>query len=253
MRNDFLLLSLVASLGFSSIGCGGDSGEGDTNPPAPPPEFQPDQGQVKGDGVAKAYPAGPFGVSTYTVMENYKFFGFVNYMDQAAAVQSGEATSVDLQQIELADFYNPTGDEVFPEGSPYGAGNPKPKALLIDCGAYWCPPCRAEALTVLPGKYEDLHPKGVEFLFQLVHGFTYGVAGTEKNLEDWSKQYKVNYPAVIDPQQRLSALFAQDAYPNNFAIDTRTMKICRVIAGVPDESFWEAMERIANGTETSCQ
>jgi len=70
-----------------------------------------------------------------------------------------------MQNIELADFYNPHADDSsyvpsdptqddrrFPIGSLYGSNTPKPKALSISISSLWCGACKSEAKTVLPAK-----------------------------------------------------------------------------------------------------
>ena len=37
-----------------------------------------------------------------------------------------------------------------PEGSLYGEGKPRPRALLINVAAVWCGPCNEEALMFTP-------------------------------------------------------------------------------------------------------
>ena len=39
-----------------------------------------------------------------------------------------------------------------------------------------------------------------------------------------------------------AALFDANAYPANMIIDTRTMRIVAVVAGVPDEAYWGKFE-----------
>src|SRR5688572_28859849 len=126
MRNVDLLSYVALSL-IAIVGATGCSSEVE---PLPAPSFPEGTGQAAHSGVA--YPAGPFGISKGSIVANYQFVGFVD---------STVDTSV-TQLIQLADFYNPTGSDVYPEGSLYGAGTPKPKALLIDVSSSWCPPCQ---------------------------------------------------------------------------------------------------------------
>jgi len=239
MNDSFLRNVSVAMVGLS-IGLVGCSSQGeDTLAPA----FT-EKGQEKG--VAAEYPAGPFGVKKGAIISNYKFIGFPDVL----------TVSDSLNQIDLADFYNPTGDGVYPEGSPYGAGQPKPKVLLIDVASVWCQPCNIEAGTVLPGQHAKVKPLGGEFLLQLADGPQGGISATSSDLSKWTKKYMINkmesYPATYDPEYKLGALFEADAFPANMIIDTRTMKICEVVAGAPDPAeptfgkpFWDKYEAVA--------
>jgi hypothetical protein len=199
------------------------------------PPFPAGQGQVK---TTLPYPPGPYGVSAGQVITNFEFQGF--YAPQA----NSDAGSV--RSIKLSDFYNESGKDVFSDGSPYGAGSPKPKALLIDIGAVWCSPCQFEAKSVLPAEYSKYHEQGAEFLFDLADGPQSGVSATPSELTNWVRKFKTVYPSGIDPQRELGSAFKADAYPVNILIDTRTMKIVNIVAGVPDEDgpFFMALESL---------
>lgn len=230
--------TIFAVLGaMALIGCGNTSGSGGGDDGALAPEFPDGTGQQAHG--AKAYPAGPYGIGKGSIIANYKFVGYANAMKINNALQS----------IELADFYNPTGDGVYEEGSVFEVGAPKPKVILIDVASVWCGPCNYEADQVLPGLYAKYKPQGGEFLLNLADGATPGKAATSKNLFNWTTKYDVDYPAVIDPTYKLSALFDQDAFPTNMIIDTKTMTIVTVYAGAPEPggSFWKTFEKTLNG------
>jgi len=220
------------ALGIASVvlaGCAGDAVEEDEVEPAP--DFPAGQGQLATGKIA--YPAGPYGISKGSIVANYEFIGYGDYT----------ANSDDTHVIQLADFYNPTGTDTFPDDTPYPgkAGKLKPNALLIDVSASWCVPCQEEAKNVLPVKYAEYNPKGGEFLMQLAEGPS-GDPATKKNLGAWATKYDVNYPATIDPSSKISALFDGGFFPTNILINTRTMTIVRVTAGAPDSLFWSKME-----------
>ncbi|KYF73492.1 thioredoxin family protein [Sorangium cellulosum] len=173
------------------------------------------------------------------MIANYQFVGYAN----------AYANNDTMQPIQLADFYNPTGTEVFPEGSQYGAGEPKPKVLLIDVSSVWCGPCKIEAESVLPGLYEKYQPLGGEFLMQLADGRNPGEPAVALDLRRWTTQYDVKYPSAIDPSYKLGALFQADAFPANMLVRTQDMTIIEVVSGVPaeDSNFWRTFEQIMNG------
>ena len=229
--------TIFAVLGaMALIGCNGSTGEGGGDD-ALAPAFPDGTGQQAHG--AKAYPSGPYGIGKGSVIANYKFLGYPNAMKGTA----------NLQPIELADFYNPTGDAVYEAGSVYEVGAKKPKVLLIDVASVWCGPCNYEAANVLPGLYLKYKPLGGEFLSNIADGATPGKPATQKNLYNWTTKYDVDYPSVIDPTYKLSALFDQDAFPTNMIIDTKTMTIVMVIAGAPEPggTFWKAYEKVLNG------
>ena len=217
-----MLRALVAGAALALVGC---SSEAHTDEKPPP---------VADDGIANDgnYAPGPYGVVQGKTIANYEFLGFVNPL----------ADSSTLQTIKLGDFYNPTGSEVFPEGSLYGAGKPKPKALLINVSAVWCGPCQYEADEILPVEYAKYKPLGGEFLLELADGPTPGTAALEKHLSAWTNKYDVDYPSTIDPQYQLGALFEAAAYPGNMIVRTKTMAIVAIVSGAPDQVFWGEFE-----------
>lgn len=188
---------------------------------------------------AKAYPPPPYGVAEGSVITSYRFVGFPN----------AQKDSSNLQEIELAEFYNPTGDGVYEEGSVMEIGAPKPTVLLLTVSAVWCGPCIYEADKVFPGLYKDYKPQGGEFFVQLADGPTPGKAATAKSLSAWTEKYGVDYPMAIDPSYQLGALFEADAFPANMIIDTRTMRIIEITTGAPEpgSSFWKTYENVMNG------
>lgn len=219
MRNvvsAFLSSLAIASLSLGAVGCDGDTEAGTEAPP-----FPEGQGQDPAQGVE--YAPGPYGIEVGSTIANYKFVGFP---DPAADKKTA-------YEIALSEFYNPTGDGVYGENSPLGAGNPKPKAILISVASVWCGPCQYENESVLPGEYTHYKPLGVEFLLNLADGPEPGIPAKLNHLKSWTTNYDTKWPAVVDPSYKLSALFTQDAFPANFIVDTKTMKILSAIAGVP--------------------
>ncbi len=192
--------------------------------------FPAGQGQAK---VAPTYPPGPYGTTAQQTITNFAFQGFY-------APQTDRTT---LAGITLGDFYNPTGTDTYGPASPYGEGNPKPKALLIDIGAVWCGPCQQEAKVTLPPEYVKYHPEGAEFLFVLGDGAAMGVPASQNELNTWVSTFKTVYPSVIDPERSLGLAFGT-AYPINILVDTRTMTIVQVVPGALSDGdpFFVALE-----------
>jgi hypothetical protein len=209
-----IALALIVGASALASGC-------DESVMAPP--FPEGQGQAPRTGPP--YPGGPYGIEKGAVIANFSFPGFPD-------PSSDKSETFTLQ---LADFYNPTGEDVYPEGSVHGAGLPKPRALLVNVGAVWCQPCQYEADKVLPPHYEEFSPLGVEFFFILVDGPNVGTAATFNNLIAWTTKYETFWPSVIDPQYTVGSLFKSAAFPVNILIDTQTMEIVEAVAGLPEE------------------
>jgi hypothetical protein len=214
----------------------------------PPPPFEAGPGATQTK-TELNYPDGPYGIGVGSTIPNLQFIGYVNAV----------ADNSQMQVIQFSDFYNPHGldktyvpespdkdDRLFPAGSQYGAGNPKPTVIAIDVASVWCGPCNAEAKCVLPVHKRTYAPCGGGFFLQLQDGPTPGKAATPKNLYNWTvKSYKEDFPTAIDPEERLiSQVAPQEAFPVNVLVRTDTMKIVEAIAGVPDASYWKKYESL---------
>jgi hypothetical protein len=216
-----LILPLAASL---VAGC--QSGSGD--PPEP----------LDGSGidVEEGYPEPPYGTTIGSVIQSFSFEGYVN----PATGIGADA----LVTIELAQLHNPTGEGLYGEGSPFGEGNPLPKALMVNVSAVWCGPCKEEAATILPAEYDALAPRGMELVSVLTDSLEPGVPATVGDLDGWVTLFGSDYPSVIDPDYQMGTLFDTSQYPGNFIIDTRTMTIVEVLVGKPGASFFDKLDEL---------
>jgi hypothetical protein len=169
--------------------------------------------------------------------------------------------------IHLSDFYNPhafdatyhpdvaaSDDRLFPPGSAYGAGAPKPTVLLVDVSAGWCDVCQHEAKVILPSLHEKYAPCGGQVLLLLADGPRGGIAATPSDLLAWVRAFRVDYPAGIARGADVRTLFRLEAFPTNLIIDTTTMRIVEVANGVPPEGdpFWEEYERHLDTASAGC-
>jgi hypothetical protein len=282
MRSERILTCVTAAAMALTIGgCGTKqvTAEGTL-----PPGFVDSTGEAKS--AVAAYPTGPYGVGIGSIVPNFEFVGYQN-------AAGGTASGMDI--IQLSDFYNPHGkdktwqpaageadDRNFPADSHYLlAGKAKPTVLLLDVASVWCEPCNEEAHLMLPELHTLYSPCGGEFMLDLHDSATPGDSATVKNLQNWTKEYKVDYPSVVDPEYRLDMLFEQSAFPNNTILDTTTMKVVQVIAGAEfrnycdmdgsdcstakagsacagssgtctASTFWNAYESLLDTTRTGC-
>lgn len=215
MKLSWLVVASLAVFGCSGTkdapaGPGGDTDTGTVEDTAPAVDAAP----------WLTYPEGPYGVDAKgQVFPHLKFEGYLGG-------EGGEWKTIDMM-----DYYDPTG-----ERGIFG--------VLVVVGAKWCGPCNEEAKNVLPGLYTQYQPAGGQFLLNLADGPTPGISAKQNHLRNWTNKYDVNFPAVIDPNYRMMDLAVQDAFPQNFLIDTTTMEIVEVIAGVPDAAFWNKYENL---------
>lgn len=228
-------LRFLVPIAVLSLACGPQVVE--EPPPPPPDQLAPEfeGGGQQGNVGEPVYP-GPYGLGIGSVIPNYKFFGYPR----------ANVDKTNFVAIHLADFWNPTGEELYPAGSPFGEGTPKPKALFLDRSAVWCGPCQLEAEQMIPQR-RAMYAPAAEFFVTLDDGPTPGKAATQADLTYWVTRFKIDYPAVIDPNSTLSAIVGRDAYPGNVIVRTRDMKIIDWTAGTPSSAFWQKFEDVMNG------
>jgi hypothetical protein len=154
-----------------------------------------------------------------------------------------------MVDMNLGDFYNPTGTGVYPSNSGYGAGTPLPKALILDRSAVWCGPCNMEASTEIPAKRQEFASQGGEWFLMLAEGPNEAahVPATQTDLTNWATKYNLNYPGSIDSKGYLNSIVGQDAYPGNVIVRTKDMKIIKWVAGVPQDDFYQTFSDVLAG------
>jgi len=239
-----------AALAFGALGCNGSDapgdGDGDGTKVVDAPDFPDGTGQPSWNEEAE-YPAAT-GYELGSAVPNFKFVGYGDYRDPAAGAN--------LQYMKLADFYNPTGDGVFPDGHMF-AGEPKPKALVIVMSSVWCGPCNQDAKDFLPDEYTYFKPLGGHIISVLIDGPTYGEPATIQHATNWANSYLSDWSApdgtvyslFIDPAERVTALF-EPAFPSHLIVRTSDMKIMQRFTGVANQLFWQNFEGVINGTIT---
>jgi hypothetical protein len=196
---------------------------------------------VEGSGepvVQEGYPDGPYNSATMG--------GIIKPFELNGYARPAQGIGEDFRTlVKFADFYNPTGDGVYEEGSPFGAGEPKPRVLVLVMAGVWCGPCQLEAREILPDKYAALHDQGLEIVSLLADGLTAVDAGgdpaTFEELDRWINQFDSAYPSVIDPSYELAA--PHKGLPTNIIIDTKTMTIVLVVKST-EESFWAKVDEL---------
>ncbi len=182
-----------------------------------------------GAGRCAAYPAGPAHFTEGAVIPSYGFTG-------VAAPGTGDRT---LRTIALADFYNPTGQALFPPGSPWGEGKPKPRALLVDFATGWSEVSLDDVQTSLPAAAARSTRGGGMILLVMLEGARRGQAADVPNLFEWLDRHRITYAAAVDTSLGFARLVTP--VPCKAIIDPRTMTIVAIDdrSTPPGAPFWQ--------------
>ncbi len=142
------------------------------------------------------------------VMENFKFYGFID----------GDA-STERKRVSLADYYDP-------EMKKY-------KVVHIQASGGWCGPCNEETKEVAK-TYDQIAQAGVAYIIALTEGYSRGVASTEEDLLKWLSIRDPKVTNVLDPgNEALGVFYDPNAMPWNANLDARTMEVLSSSLGAP--------------------
>lgn len=142
------------------------------------------------------------------VMENFKFYGYID------GDSSGER-----KRVSLADYFDP-------EMKKY-------KVVHIQASGGWCGPCNEETKEVAK-TYEQIADLKVAYIIALTEGYTRGVASTWDDLGKWLSIRDPKVTNVLDPgNQALGVFYDPTAMPWNANLDARTMEVLSSGVGAP--------------------
>ncbi|MDB4996354.1 MAG: hypothetical protein JWM74_3786 [Myxococcaceae bacterium] len=151
-----------------------------------------------------------------SVMTNYHFVGYAHHEPGSVVPTGGE-----LQNVSLADFYDPEMRKF--------------KVIHISVAAVWCGPCNEETDETVPVA-EELLAKGIVFVQALSDGPVDGRGATKKDLDGWILKHKSNFTELLDPDlKNFGKFFNAAAVPWNANIDARTMEILSAGVGAPQK------------------
>jgi hypothetical protein len=169
------------------------------------------------------YPAGPYGSQVGSVMANHAFLGWrdpvMSRYDQNR-----------LEEVSLADFYDPRGDAV--------------ELIVVNASAVWCPVCKLEMREIdsldLASSYRQSKVALVATLFE----DRSREPAKPSDLALWGTGlgFSVEVPLVLDTGFELGPYFTDSATPLNIVIDARTMTILAEYMGYGG-SLWSFVDR----------
>jgi len=197
-----VLLCVVSLFSIVMISCDGDStdsgvdGDEDNQTTDGDEEDAPSNGDEDAP-VNAVYPEGPYGTEQGDTIEDLVF------------------KDCDGNDVALSDFYN------------------KADSILINQSAGWCTVCRGEVGT-LQSWYNELKEDGV-VIIQALNQNNSGQPANEDFCKAWKDGYGIDFPVLIDADDKLSAYEPEDTMPLNIVLNKEMSIQYIVTGGVPTE------------------
>ncbi|GEK33644.1 TlpA disulfide reductase family protein [Kurthia sibirica] len=136
--------------------------------------------------------------------------------DKQALLATGDTKEFPVSGIEIdekaPDFTLQTLD-----GEDKSLSDYKGKKVMINFWATWCPPCRVETPHMV--KYYDAAAKKDNFEILSVNLLSN--ESSSKNVEKFIKEYKMNYPVVLDVRGEIQKQYGFVNIPTSFFVDTK--------------------------------
>ena len=86
------------------------------------------------------------------------------------------------------------------------------KAIFLNFWATWCPPCRLEMPT-MEKAYQEYKSRGLEVLAVSID------AGQKSVVKNFLQEFKLTFPALLDPDMEVLRLYRMFSLPATFLID----------------------------------
>ena len=131
----------------------------------------------------------------------------------------GEATddsaTAALPEKPDVGFRAPAYSAVSLAGDSVSLSTYRGKVVLLNAWATWCGPCRQE-IPELRALHQKYSKDGLTVI-----GVTVDAEGTNTQIQDFVKEFRMDYPLWHDPNERISAQYAIMGLPASFLIDRR--------------------------------
>jgi thiol-disulfide isomerase/thioredoxin len=116
------------------------------------------------------------------------------------------------------------------DGARLDLASMRGKVVVVNFWSSWCPPCRAEAASLQRG-YQDLHPRGVDFV---------GVVSAGKdsldNAKAFERKFAQSYPSIYDADNSVLLAFhgqlSPAAIPTTLVLDRQGRVAARALDAV---------------------
>ena len=126
-----------------------------------------------------------------------------------------DSATAALPEKPQVGFRAPSYSAVSLTGDSVSLTSYRGKVVLLNAWATWCGPCRQE-IPELRALHEKYSKDGL-----IVVGVTVDAEGTETQIGDFVKEFRMDYPLWHDPDERISAQYSIMGLPASFLIDRK--------------------------------
>ena len=99
------------------------------------------------------------------------------------------------------------------EGGLVSIAEQRGKVVLLNVWATWCAPCREE-IPYLQSLHTEHHARGLEVI-----GVSVDASGSSESIRSFRKDFGMEYPIWLDPDERVQQLFLALGVPASYLID----------------------------------
>ncbi len=117
------------------------------------------------------------------------------------------------------------------DGNTVSLSDYKGKVVFVNFWATWCPPCRAE----IPHFVELIDEYGKDG-FAII-GISIDDPGDHKKIPGFMKQYKINYPILLDDNKTRFDYGGIGSIPTTFVIDREGKALGKIVGARSKEQF----------------
>src|SRR5919109_2182981 len=96
------------------------------------------------------------------------------------------------------------------------------KVVFINIWATWCPPC-VEEMPTMQRLYDRLHDRGLEILAISIDALGAQVVAP------FMQQYRLTFPALLDPAGSIERLYRTSGVPESFVVDKQGRLVEKVV------------------------
>lgn len=94
--------------------------------------------------------------------------------------------------------------------------------VFINLWATWCPPC-VEEMPTMQRLYDRLHARGLEILAISIDALGAQMVGP------FMRQYRLTFPALLDPTSSIERLYRTRGVPESFVVDKQGRLVEKVV------------------------